>query len=53
MIKAQQLYNIIETFYCTLCDLPLEKLINSSDPNFWISEQEETYKGLAKKLERL
>lgn len=36
-IKNQQLFGIIETFYNTLCSLPMQMLINSSDPQFWLN----------------
>lgn len=31
-MKSKQLFSIIDTFYSTLCDLPLDKLVNSSEP---------------------
>jgi hypothetical protein len=43
-VKCQQLFCVIETFYNTLASLPLESLVNSSEPRFWIEEQEETLK---------
>ena len=49
-IKCQQLFCVIETFYNTLASLPLESLIHSSEPQFWIEEQEQTMKELEKKL---
>lgn len=36
-VKSQQLFGIIETFYNTLCSLPMEMLINSADPQFWLN----------------
>lgn len=49
--KNQQLFGIIETFYSTLCSLPMEMLINSADPQFWLSEQQATLKELFRKLQ--
>jgi hypothetical protein len=46
LIKNRQLFTVIETFYSTLCDLPLEKLINADGPEVWIAEQEETLRSL-------
>ena len=43
-IKSQQLFTIIETFYNTLCNLPMEMLMNSADPQLWLKEQEQTFK---------
>jgi hypothetical protein len=37
IIKNQQLLSIIDTFYSTLCSLPMEMLMNASDPQFWLN----------------
>jgi hypothetical protein len=46
LVKNRQLFTVIEAFYSTLCDLPLEKLINAGGPEVWIAEQEETLRSL-------
>ena len=51
-IKCLQLFSVIQTFYNTLCSLPLESLINSSQPQLWIEEQENTLNELEQKLEK-